>query len=116
MQLAYSLKWVATLDPAMDLAEREGLEHYGVAVIRGRGAAKLERVCNAWAQLFENGPDVLELSDGVSEVRGHDGQTVEYVVSVLEVRRDDFVNDLRQLASFAARAATEDHYILHFGL
>jgi len=78
--------------------------------------SSLERICLAWAQLFENGPDVLELSDGTSEVLGDDGQPAEYAVSVLEVRRDDLVRHLRHLASFAASAATEDYYLLHFGL
>ncbi|MBS2013548.1 MAG: hypothetical protein JST00_11705 [Deltaproteobacteria bacterium] len=116
MHFGASLRWVPTACPALDLAGGHGLNLYDATVIRGEGAAKLERICTAWAQLFGEGPDVIELSHGGREVVGVDGQTEEHVIFVLEVRRDDLLRDLRHLASFASRAATGEHYILHCGI
>jgi hypothetical protein len=79
---------------------------------RGREArTHLQRL----AQLFENAPEGLELNGGVSEVTGDDLQPTEYVINVLELRRDDLLRDLRQLALFAVQAAAGEHYILHVG-
>ena len=47
---------------------------------------------------------------------GEELEPTEYIVAVIEVARDDLVRDLEQLASFASRAVTNGHYILHVGI
>jgi hypothetical protein len=113
----YSLRWVPTLNPGMALAPGHGPNLYGGArIIRGDGAAKLAGICAAWLQLFEHAPEVVDLPGGVSTVNGDDLEAAEYIVHVIEVRRDELLRDLRQLASFAEQAATDERYILHVGL
>ncbi len=115
--LNYSLRWVSTLNPGMGLAPGHGLNLYGGAtIIRGDGAAKLASICTAWAQLFVHAPEVVDLADGVSTVAGAEHETAEYIVHVIEVRRDDLLRDLKELASFAEQAAGAERYVLHVGL
>jgi hypothetical protein len=123
--LADTLRWIPTINAARGVPH-DGLCWYGPTAITETGAGQARRIFQAWADLFEVGPEVVRLTGAWSwQVRNEpeqDGYTI--VESGTEgyeqliVPRSGLVQTLRTLAEWAERVRQSggDHYILHLGI
>ncbi len=108
-----TLTWVPTLNPATRIAGY-GLNYHGVTIIDKHGAEKLSSICRLWAELFDLGPDQLELTGQFGWTEGGVQASGEYLI--LKARKGELVQSLRSLAQYADRAASGNYYILHAGI
>ena len=109
-----TLKWITSYNPATN-EEMTGLSLYGPTVVRKEGAHCALRIFSAWADLFSNGPSVLDLS-GPYTWKNSDPKRGNF--TKVTVKRDEIVNALREVKDFLQKIldASDEIYLLHLGL
>ena len=109
-----SLKGVTCYNPARKMEVQKGLNFYGPTVIKNDGAKDAERVLSAWVNLFSSGPKRIQLTGTYSSTEGKPG-IGSY--SSITIDRDEIVDKLKTVASYANRVASSDElFILHLGI
>jgi hypothetical protein len=110
-----TLKWIDTINPASSVrAAGCGLNYYGVTVINRLGAAKASRIFRLWAELLNEGPNRLELTGTYELTQGDAPASGHYSTIICD--RSEIVTQLRSIAQYADRAASESFYLLHLGI
>lgn len=107
-----SLEWIPTYNPS----KREkgyGLNYYGVTLIREDGALLAMNIFKSWADLFSNGPDILELR-GAFTWQTEDQESGHY--ETIKVARNEIVDVFKKLTSFAEQVMNGELYLLHLGI
>ena len=113
-----TLRWIPSINSSRNERQR-GLCIHGLTVIDSVGAAVAVPVFAAWADLLSAGPADLYLTGSYSWSTEDDGVSPtpgDY--ERVEVRRDDVVKVLRQLADDCRQidAAGDRLYLLHQGI
>jgi hypothetical protein len=112
-----SLEWVETVNPSNSKNWKgTGLNMYGPTIITESGAARLASILTVWADLFDNGPPILQLSGLWTYDTDEEGKKSSGKYNVITIERDIFVTTLRTLAEYAHKAQEDNTFILHFGL
>ena len=109
-----TLAWIPSINPANpDDWQGHGLNHWGPTVINKSGAGKAGRLFRAWAALWQEGPETLELTREFERAE-RDSSTGRH--AVITTHRDSVVKCLIELAALADEAASGRSYILHLGV
>jgi hypothetical protein len=111
-----TLRWIPSINPAINYAKGFGLYNWGVTLFDKEGAEVLFNIAKAWADLFLNGPTTLKLTGNYSWGGEKDVEDGEY--EIIEIARDELVENLRKLQSFAEQVMVNSnkYYILHHGI
>lgn len=110
-----SLRWI----PAVNVHQEKpchGLCGHGQTAIRIEGAPVARQVFNSWADLFECGPETLELTGGYTWIEGESPETG--YDQQLRFSRDEVVHSFRTLATYANEVDRSGGrlYLLHDGV
>jgi len=111
-----TLRWIPCINPAINYERGFGLHNWGVTLFDKEAAEVLFNIVKAWADLFSNGPTTLNLRGNYSWIEDEGMQSGDY--EILEIARDELVENFRKLQSFAEQVMVNSnkYFILHHGI
>jgi hypothetical protein len=104
-----TLVWIPCFNPSR-WEKCDGLNMWGVTLIREDGASIAQSIFRSWANLFASGPEVLNLQGNFDlEKERHDR---------FKLSRDDCVDTLNQIAGYLTQVQESkgNLTVLHFGV
>jgi hypothetical protein len=112
-----TLYWIPTENPNSEKMPFEGLDTYGVTIIKNEGANILFHIISAWINLFSLSPKKLRLTGGWTQHYNEEEQPEgEGSYETLEFDRDKVIINLKVLADYAQKASKGDYFVLHIGI
>ncbi|MBC8140013.1 MAG: hypothetical protein H7Y38_01080 [Armatimonadetes bacterium] len=113
--LRQTWSWVATINPdSLELQRGHGMNSYGTTVIDREGGEAFAQICEGWARIFAQAPEMLVLTHGMYSVEGEQSERFHW--HQFKTGRDKLVADLLLLADFGRKAATGEWFVLHLGI
>ncbi len=93
-----------------DTLRWSGLSYHGASVSSGVAAATLSANLRGWISVFRCGPPTLRLTGAWEQTDAFGSYTK------LEVDRDELLQTLERIASWADEASQPGKQLLHFGI
>lgn len=110
-----TLAWIPSINPCNSYKKGFGLNNYGITLFDKEGAEVILKLAKAWADLFSIGPNILKLTGNYSCIKIKSG-IPERKYNLLEVDRDELVENFRKLRLFSEKVISGDYLILHLGI
>ncbi|MGM0219480.1 hypothetical protein [Enterococcus sp. AZ126] len=107
LYLSDSLNWVPSYWETMS-NQKEGLNYYGTTIFDELGIKKILSIIKSWKNLFENAPDIIELSTEVLVESG------AYLKEKVETKK--ILKQLDTLISLSENALIDNVLVVHFGI
>lgn len=107
LYLSDSLNWVPSHWETMS-NKKEGLNYYGTTIFDELGIKKMLNIIKSWKSLFENAPEIIELSTEVLVESG------AYLKEKVETRK--IMKQLDALISLSENALIDNVLLVHFGI
>jgi hypothetical protein len=110
-----TLRWVPSINPAMNYEKGLGLNNYGITLFDKEGAEVIFKIAKAWAYLFSNGPSALKLTGNYGWITNDKG-IAEGNYELIEVIRDELIESFRKLQLFSEKVISDKYFIIHHGI
>lgn len=101
-----SIQWITTKWNGLD--SKPGLSYYGYSIISISEIEKLVRILNSWMEIFDNAPNEFFLTGDFSL----DKMQNEKIL----VKKEDIINELKNLKNLCNEALKKRKKILHNGI
>ncbi|WP_426453120.1 hypothetical protein ACP26L_13305 [Paenibacillus sp. S-38] len=109
-----SLSWIETHNPSKNVREY-GFNRYGQSMVERRGAEKFLRLMEAWFLIFSEAPDQVILT-GEYTWDGAEAPIESGYYEPLTFQREEMLDCLGRLISFAKKVQEEDYIIIQCGI
>ncbi len=110
-----TLRWIPSINPAMNYEIGFGLNNYGITLFDKEGAEVIFKIAKAWGDLFSNGPATLKLTGNYGWGPG-DNAITDGDYERLDISRDELVKSFRKLQLFSEKVISNNYFILHHGI
>lgn len=110
-----TLRWIPSINPAMNCEKGFGLNNYGITLFDKEGAEVIVKISKSWADLFSNGPSMLKLTGNYGWVTNTKG-IEEGKYEVIDVCRDNLIESFRKLQLFSEKVISDKYFIFHHGI
>ena len=107
-----SLYWIPSKNPSSrNQIKGKGLNYYGLTLFDKQSSEALIGVFSAWKSLFNNAPEVIELTGNFVFSDGEEGEYEKIMVN-----RGELIMQLDKIISMSRLLADGNYYLYHCGI
>jgi len=105
-----SLKWIPTTNPSIP-DKGYGLNNYGITLIEKEGIFQMQKIFEAWIELFSNAPDITILTGNYEFKENGKGRYQK-----IKISKQKLLDDFSKIVAFSKLSFEKDYYVVHYGI